>query len=136
VKVVLNRKESQTCISVSDNGEGIEVELLPYVFDRFRKADSSTRRKFGGLGLGLSIVKHIVEHHGGTVEARSDGQGRGATFVVRLPLQAVQITARPAHLDPSERQQATHDRRERIETDIRLSGVRILVVDDEAMPCG
>jgi PAS domain S-box-containing protein len=131
VQVVLDREESQARISVSDNGQGIEPGLLPYVFDRFRQADSSTRRKLGGLGLGLSIVKHIVEHHGGTVEARSDGQGRGATFVVRLPIQAVQISSKPADADPSEGEQATCERRERIETDIHLSGVRILVVDDE-----
>jgi PAS domain S-box-containing protein len=132
VQVVLDREESQVRISVSDNGQGIEPGLLPYVFDRFRQADSSTRRKFGGLGLGLSIVKHIVEHHGGTVEARSDGEGRGATFVVRLPIQAVRISSSPADVDPSESEQATHERRERIGTDIPLSGVRILVVDDEA----
>src|SRR3981189_1801124 len=85
VQVVLDREESQARISVSDNGQGIEPGLLPYVFDRFRQADSSTRRKLGGLGLGLSIVKHIVEHHGGTVEARSDGEGRRAAVGVPLP---------------------------------------------------
>jgi PAS domain S-box-containing protein len=132
VQLVLDREESQARISVSDNGQGIEPGLLPYVFDRFRQADSSTRRKLGGLGLGLSIVKHIVEHHGGTVEARSAGEGRGATFIVRLPIQAVQISSGPADVVPSEREQeATRERRERIGTDIDLSGVRILVVDDE-----
>ena len=131
VQVALDREESQTRISVSDNGQGIEPGLLPYVFDRFRQADSSTRRKLGGLGLGLSIVKHIVEHHGGTVEARSDGEGRGATFVVRLPIQAVRVSSKPADANPSEGEQATRERREWIGTDIHLSGVRILVVDDE-----
>jgi PAS domain S-box-containing protein len=131
VHVVLDREESQARISVSDNGQGIESGLLPYVFDRFRQADSSTRRKLGGLGLGLSIVKHIVEHHGGTVEARSEGEGRGATFIVRLPVQAVQISSESADVDPTEGDQATRERRERIGTDIKLSGVRILVVDDE-----
>jgi PAS domain S-box-containing protein len=131
VQVVLDREESQARISVSDNGQGIEAGLLPYVFDRFRQADSSTRRNLGGLGLGLSIVKHIVEHHGGTVEARSDGEGRGATFVVRLPIQAVRIVTGPADVDLSKGEQATRERRERIGTDIQLSGVRILVVDDE-----
>jgi len=106
--------------------------LLPYVFDRFRQADSSTRRKLGGLGLGLSIVKHIVEHHGGTVEARSDGEGRGATFVVRLPIQAVWISPRPADVDPSQDERAAGERQERLGTDIHLNGVRVLVVDDEA----
>ncbi len=132
VRVVLDREESHARISVSDNGQGIEIGLLPYVFDRFRQADSSTRRKLGGLGLGLSIAKHIVEHHGGTVEARSDGEGRGATFVVRLPVHAVRISSGPADVDPSEGEQATCERRERIGPDIRLCGVRILVVDDEA----
>jgi PAS domain S-box-containing protein len=131
VHVVLDREESQSRITVSDNGQGIEPDLLPYVFDRFRQADSSTRRKLGGLGLGLSIVKHIVEHHGGTAEARSDGQGRGATFIVRLPVQAVQISSRTADVDPSKGEQATRERPERTETDIELSGIRILVVDDE-----
>ena len=76
-------------IQVSDNGPGISAELLPHVFDRFRQADSSTRRRYGGLGLGLSIVKHLVELHGGTVQAESEGEGRGTTFTVLLPIRAV-----------------------------------------------
>jgi PAS domain S-box-containing protein len=132
VQVALDREESQARISVSDNGQGIEPGLLPYVFDRFRQADSSTRRKLGGLGLGLSIVKHIVEHHGGTVEARSDGEGHGATFVVHLPIQAVQIFSESTDVDPTRGEQTTLEQRERIGTDIQLGGVRILVVDDEA----
>ena len=132
VQVVLDREESQARISISDNGQGIDPGLLPYVFERFRQADSSTRRKLGGLGLGLSIVKHIVEHHGGTVEARSDGEGRGATFVVRLPIQAVRISSGPAVVDTLKGEQAARETRERIRTDIHLDGVRILVVDDEA----
>jgi PAS domain S-box-containing protein len=131
VQVVLDREESQARITVSDNGQGIEPGLLPYVFDRFRQADSSTRRKLGGLGLGLSIVKHIVEHHGGTVLACSDGKGRGATFVVRLPVQAVQISSRTADVNPSEGEQAARKRPETKGTEIELSGIRILVVDDE-----
>ncbi|MGB6604738.1 MAG: ATP-binding protein [Steroidobacteraceae bacterium] len=132
VRVVLDREESQTRIAVSDNGRGIEPGLLPYVFDRFRQADSSTRRKLGGLGLGLSIVKHIVEHHGGTVEAGSDGEGRGATFVVRLPIQAVRMSSGLADAHPSEDEHAARERQGPVATDINLSGVRILVVDDEA----
>ncbi len=72
-------------ITVSDTGKGIEPEFLPFVFDRFRQADPSSTRRVGGLGLGLSLVKHLVELHGGTITAASDGAGRGATFTVTLP---------------------------------------------------
>jgi PAS domain S-box-containing protein len=85
VEVNIQRTDSQVEISVSDTGEGIEPEFLPYVFDRFRQADGSKSRVHGGLGLGLAIVRQLVEMHGGTVTARSDGRGRGATFIVRLP---------------------------------------------------
>ena len=90
VDVTLRREQSSLQIQVSDTGEGIRAELLPLVFDRFRQADSSTRRRFAGLGLGLSIVKHIVEAHGGTVNAESPGEGKGSMFTVRLPIRAVQ----------------------------------------------
>ena len=91
VDVTLSREKSSFQIQVKDNGQGISSELLPHVFDRFRQADSSTRRRFAGLGLGLSIVKYIVEAHGGTVEANSPGEGKGSTFTVRLPIRAVRI---------------------------------------------
>jgi signal transduction histidine kinase len=71
---------------VCDDGRGLSREFLPYVFDRFRQADGTTTREHGGLGLGLSIARHLVELHGGTVKAESDGEGRGSTFTVRLPL--------------------------------------------------
>ena len=91
VHVTLSREGSSFQIQVSDTGQGISSDLLPHVFDRFRQADSSMRRRFAGLGLGLSIVKYIVEAHGGTVEAASPGEGKGSTFTVRLPIRAVRI---------------------------------------------
>ena len=127
VRVTLTRERSTAQIRVSDEGQGISAELLPYVFDRFRQADSSTRRKFGGLGLGLSIVKHIVEAHGGTVGAESVGEGRGAAFTVRLPVRAVQIVQGDDQAWAESDDAPTPDL-----TPIRLGGLRILVVDDEA----
>ena len=89
VAVALTRSGAAALISVTDTGEGIPSSLLPYVFDRFTQGDSSVTRMHGGLGLGLSIVRHIVELHGGQVSARSEGEGRGATFSVRLPLRTI-----------------------------------------------
>src|SRR5205814_2025108 len=83
------RMRDRVEISVADTGEGIASDFLPYVFDRFRQADASTTRRHGGLGLGLSIVKQLVELHGGNVQVASQGLGRGATFTVSLPLQPV-----------------------------------------------
>jgi signal transduction histidine kinase/ActR/RegA family two-component response regulator len=110
-------------ISVSDSGQGIDQKFLPHVFDRFRQADASTTRRHGGLGLGLSIVKSLVEMHLGTVEARSPGEGLGATFIVCLPL--------------AEAHSALDSAREHVAIDFDedaspLAGLRILVVDDEA----
>ena len=89
VRVSLSRERSNVRIEVRDDGPGIAKEFLPYVFDRFRQADTGTRRKLGGLGLGLSIVKNLVELHGGSVQVRSEGLGHGATFIVDLPIRAV-----------------------------------------------
>ncbi|MFN6534996.1 MAG: PAS domain S-box protein [Nostoc sp. EkiNYC01] len=105
-------------ITVSDTGKGIDPNFLPYVFEYFRQENSSTTRKFGGLGLGLAIVRHLVELHGGTVEVESQGENRGATFTVRLPL--IQ--------QPSETKQDTKD----TESSLNLDDVKILVVDDDA----
>src|SRR5262249_9711753 len=85
----LGRARSDREMDVADAGEGISPEFLPHVFERFRQADSSASRPHGGLGLGLAIVRHLVEAHGGTVNAESAGKGQGARFTVRLPLYAV-----------------------------------------------
>ena len=136
IDISLKRNESSIELEVKDNGQGISAELLPHVFDRFRQADSGPRRSFGGLGLGLSIVRYIVEAHGGTVAAASAGEGRGATFTVRLPVLAVRIaedrvdgrTATPLD-DP---RPAGNGELWRDVPLVRLDGLRVLVVDDEA----
>jgi CheY-like chemotaxis protein len=136
VRVTLARHNSSLRIQVIDNGQGINPDLLPYVFQRFRQADSSTRRRFGGLGLGLSIVKHLVEGHGGTVTAQSAGEGRGSTFTVRLPIKAVQIDESPE--TPEDARGGAGDSEGKPVAGraspplVRLDGLRVLVVDDEA----
>jgi signal transduction histidine kinase/CheY-like chemotaxis protein len=104
-------------ITVSDTGKGIHPDFLPYIFEYFRQEDASTTRKFGGLGLGLAIVKQLVELHGGTVQASSPGEGKGATFIVSLPLMKFRSQILPGKTMSKEA------------TD--LSGISILVVDDE-----
>jgi CheY-like chemotaxis protein len=126
VQVVLERVNSHVEIRVSDSGQGIKAEFVPHLFDRFRQADASTTKRHGGLGLGLSIVKHLVELHGGSVSAKSAGEGQGATFVVSLPIQIV-------HHPPTTAPQK-YPVGEPTEPDvpaISLAGIRILVVDDE-----
>jgi signal transduction histidine kinase len=91
VTIAVTRDGPNATMTVTDSGEGISQELLPFVFDRFSQGDRSATRPHGGLGLGLSIVRHIVELHGGTVDARSSGQGEGATFVVHLPMRVEMI---------------------------------------------
>jgi signal transduction histidine kinase len=84
--VQLGRTDGQAEIRVEDTGMGIDADLLPHVFERFRQGDSSSTRAYGGLGLGLALVRHLVEMHGGTVTASSPGRDRGAVFVVSLPM--------------------------------------------------
>src|SRR5512145_2141718 len=118
------REDGVAAITVSDTGVGINAEFLPHVFERFRQQDPATTRKYGGLGLGLSIVRHLVELHGGTVTATSEGEGRGATFTVRVPVA-------PARADQASivpRQVGMED----IGELPALTGVRVLVVDNEA----
>lgn len=108
-------------ISVSDTGQGIKNEFLPYVFERFRQADSTTTRQHGGLGLGLAIARHLVEIHGGTIRAESPGVGRGATFTIRLPL-----------LEKEARSTQGVDRNQVSPVPQLLSGVNVLLVDDDS----
>ena len=106
-------------VSVSDTGQGISKEFLPYVFDRFRQADSTTTRQHGGLGLGLAIARHLVEIHGGTIETESAGTGRGATFTIRLPLVEAAVSATNVNQQPAHAPQL-------------LSGLNVLLVDDDS----
>jgi CheY-like chemotaxis protein len=125
IHVGIQQVDSHVEISVSDTGQGIAPEFLGHVFDRFRQGDATTTRRQGGLGLGLSIVKHLTELHGGTVSAASEGPGKGAVFGVCLPLQPVRYEHEMA---AQERRKAQVDA-EAAKSD--LSGVKVLVVDDE-----
>src|SRR5262249_22710012 len=107
-------------ITVSDTGKGISPDFLPYVFDRFRQSDTSSARRHGGLGLGLSLVKYLVELHGGTVEAASAGEGQGSTFKVTLPVRAVATPLGQSGGAPLTAKSSG-----------KLAGVRALVVGDE-----
>jgi signal transduction histidine kinase len=120
VEVCLAHRNEEAEISVSDSGQGIKPEFLPLVFDRFRQEDGSISRRHGGLGLGLAIVRHLVELHAGSVEAFSDGEGKGSRFVVRLPTRLG--IAKSSGGD---------DRVAPPTTSSMLAGVRLLVVDDE-----
>jgi CheY-like chemotaxis protein/anti-sigma regulatory factor (Ser/Thr protein kinase) len=128
VCVRLARAASHLELRVADSGLGIKPEFLPHVFERFRQADSTTTRRHSGLGLGLAIVRHLVELHGGNVGVESEGEGRGATFIVRLPIRAVR--ERRARRTPAGMMGLDGDRVDSVMTD--LNGVTVLVVDDEA----
>jgi CheY-like chemotaxis protein len=118
IDVILERGERFVRLSVRDTGIGIPADVLPKVFDRFKQADGSATRLYGGLGLGLSIVRHVVESHGGSVAAHSDGEGMGARMVIELP---------SADADPTPSSTRAHD----AEADrTRLVGARVLLVDD------
>jgi signal transduction histidine kinase/CheY-like chemotaxis protein len=124
VGVRVERDGSDVCVRVSDTGQGIAPEFLPHIFERFRQQDGSTTREHGGLGLGLAIVRHLVEQHGGRVSAESPGARGGSTFTISLPVAAVKAPAeapqgagRPSHISPK--------------GGAPLDGVRVLVVDDQ-----
>jgi PAS domain S-box-containing protein len=124
IEVRLSRVDPHVQISVSDTGRGINPEVLPYVFDRFHQADSSSTRRYGGLGLGLSLVRHLVELHGGTISAESAGEGRGSTFTINLPLRAVRAPS-----EDLDHRSLTGDGGTAFQA--ALSDLRVLVVDDE-----
>jgi len=125
VDVTVQRVNSHVEIKVADSGAGIHSDFLPLVFDRFRQADGSTTRTHGGLGLGLAIVRHLVELHGGVVTADSDGSGKGATFTVRLPVTSQVETPVPVTIDPAS-VPAVSSREI-----TSLENLRVLIVDDE-----
>jgi PAS domain S-box-containing protein len=127
VQVRLERVNSHVEITVSDTGIGIPPEFLPHIFERFRQAEAGTTRRHGGLGLGLAIARHIVEMHGGTIHVASDGEGKGATFRVKLPSVIV-------HRERHPEAERVHPRAERPGVALpmpSLRGLRVLVVDDD-----
>ena len=128
IQILLQRVNSHVEVSVIDTGEGISPDFLPYIFNRFQQADASTTRRYGGLGLGLAIVKNLVELHGGTVRAKSGGVGKGATFIVSLPLTVFH--------PPPDQGEREHPKSKALElpvpSTISLEGIRILAVDDDA----
>jgi signal transduction histidine kinase/ActR/RegA family two-component response regulator len=125
IKVRLRRNESNAEIRISDAGRGIQADFLPHVFERFTQADSTASRRNGGLGLGLALVRELVEAHGGSVNVESDGEGRGATFTVLLPVREKATGDAP----PSS--SATDGRSAKAVVSHSLSGISVLVVDDD-----
>jgi signal transduction histidine kinase len=123
VKVSVTAEDGYRKIVVEDDGRGITADFLPHVFERFRQAEGSTTRRYGGLGLGLSLVSNLVEMHGGTIAAASEGEGKGARFTILLPIHAIEdagpsSTASPSRVEARAAKQA-------------LPGIRVLVVDDD-----
>jgi len=126
IEIGIKRENSNLVVSVGDTGSGIAPEFLPYVFDRFRQADGTTTRHFGGLGLGLAIVKHLVEQHGGSVRAESEGKGKGAVFILNLPLLSrLQKNGKPQNggIYGENNSDGAIEK--------SLAGLNVLVVDDE-----
>ena len=120
IELTLARRGAEAEITVRDTGRGIKPEFLPYVFDRFRQEDGSISRRHGGLGLGLAIVRHLIELHGGTVSAASEGEGRGATFTLRVPIRSSAAAGEsPGPRPPPPSGSAP------------LAGIHVLVVDDD-----
>jgi PAS domain S-box-containing protein len=128
VQVVLKRANSHAELTVSDTGRGVKPEFLPHLFERFRQADASTTREFGGLGLGLAIVRQMTELHGGRVRAASEGEGKGTTLVIELPLSVVPLSAQADSLSEHPRAMLNRTSSPYVAS---LAGVMVLVVDDE-----
>jgi PAS domain S-box-containing protein len=126
IQIILERVNSHVEIVIEDTGIGIAPDFLPHVFDRFRQADASTTRRYGGLGLGLSIVKNLVELHGGAVRVKSPGPNQGSTFIVSLPVSTVRVEQAARLKQPALVDQDI----EAIELP-RLDGTRVLIIDDE-----
>jgi PAS domain S-box-containing protein len=129
VAVSLEEDDIQAEITVSDTGQGIKAEFLPHVFERFRQADSSTARKYGGLGLGLAIVRHLAELHGGTVQVESDGENLGSTFNVTLPALPSKTTQSPDGIEVATTKGVAFEGLSQLRP--ALNGLRVLIVDDE-----
>jgi PAS domain S-box-containing protein len=130
IRLHARRQNSRVEVAVSDNGQGITPDFLSHVFDRFHQEDASNTRRYGGLGLGLSIVRHIVEMHGGTVEARSEGKGQGATFIVRLPVHDMASEGHSQNKISKPSSQADSHSMDNTQSK-ELSGYRILIIDDQ-----
>lgn len=129
VEVRVERANAALQVCVSDSGQGISVEFLPFIFDRFRQADSTSTRTHGGLGLGLAIVRHLVELHGGSVQADSAGSGKGATFTIRLPLA---VDVKPAKTRKKRSENLSTENAQLVaEPPLSLEDVRVLLVDDD-----
>ncbi len=135
VEVRLERAGSYARVVVSDTGVGISSDFLPHIYERFQQADTSEKRTHGGLGLGLSIVRHLAEMHGGTVGAESEGEGRGARFTVSFPIIAISTATIPLPTSRDESSELRDDSEKQHEADLKfdiLKGVRVLAVDDQA----
>lgn len=129
IRVQVEKVDSNVEITVSDNGKGIKREFLPHIFERFTQADSSTTRVYGGMGIGLAIVKSIVEFHGGSVRVESEGEGKGATFTVSIPV------APKARKGKYRRELSEEDIPVNMQCPAELEGLKLLLVDDELDTC-
>src|SRR5205085_3610552 len=127
VQLVLERVNSHIEIRVTDTGRGVKTEFLPYLFDRFTHADAVTTRTHGGLGMGLAIAKAIMELHGGTITAASEGEGKGSTFVVNIPLMAMSREVPPDRVHPRAGWSEIS-----LECPPEVSGLKILAIDDDS----